>query len=170
MGARTPGIGTLYFFAGRAGAGKSTLARQLSADRRAVLICEDQWLARLFGGAASLQEYLERRGRIRQLLGEWVPQMLEAGHSVVFDFGGNTVNDRAWVRSVFARARAEHELHFIVAEESVCRERVWDRNRTKPAGIYWGEVSDELFDQVNRYFQAPGRDEGFRIVEHGVRG
>jgi predicted kinase len=158
--------GTLYFFTGRAGAGKSTLARQLSVDRHAILICEDQWLARLFGGVTGLQEYLERRGQIRRLLADWVPQMLQAGHSVVFDFGGNTIRDRQWVRSVFAKVGAEHELHYIVASESLCRRRLHDRNRAKPEGVYWGDVSDELFDEVNKYFQPPTSDEGFTIVEH----
>ena len=43
--------GVLCFFCGRAGAGKSTLAREMSTARRAILICEDQWLVRLFDGA-----------------------------------------------------------------------------------------------------------------------
>ena len=168
VGARPPEMGALYFFTGRAGAGKSTLARQFSVDRHAILICEDQWLARLFGGVASLAEYLERRGRIRQLLADWVPQLLGAGHSVVFDFGGNTIKDRAWVRSLFAKLGAEHELHYLVADEALCRRRIRERNRTKPQGIYWGDVSDELFDEVNRYFQPPTHDEGFTVVEHRV--
>jgi predicted kinase len=161
--------GTLYFYAGLAGAGKSTLARQLSIERHAILFCEDQWLARLFGGATSIQEYLARRAALRQLLTEWVPQLLTGGHSVVFDFGGNTIRDRAWVRSVFVQAGAEHELHHIVADESLCRRRVHERNRIKPEGVYWGDVSDELLDEVNRYFQPPTSNEGFTIVEHVPR-
>jgi predicted kinase len=92
--------------------------------------------------------------------------MLQAGHSVVFDFGGNTIRDRQWVRSVFAKVGAQHELHYIVASESLCRSRLHDRNRAKPEGIYWGDVSDELFDEVNKYFQPPTHEEGFTIVEH----
>jgi predicted kinase len=161
-------VATLYFLAGRAGAGKSTFARQLSLYRHAILICEDQWLARLFGGTTSLREYLERRGRIRQLLAEWAPQMLKGGHSLVFDFGGNTVADRAWVRSVLVEAGAVHELHYMVADESLCRRRIRERNHTKPEGIYWGDVSDALFDEVNRYFQPPTPSEGFSVVEHLV--
>jgi predicted kinase len=170
MSARVHQLGTLHFLAGRAGAGKSTFARRLSLERQAVLVCEDQWLARLFGGVANLQEFIERRGRIRELPAEWVPQLLQGGHSVVFDFGGNTVRDRAWVRSVFAKVGAEHELHYIVADEELCRRRVRERNRLKPDGVYWGEVSDELFDEVNRYFQPPTGEEGFRVVEHVAGG
>jgi predicted kinase len=158
--------GVLYFLCGRAGAGKTTLARKMSRERGAILICEDQWLVHLFDGAATLQEYIERRGRIRRLLVEHVPAMLAAGHSVVFDFGGNTIGDRAWVRSVFESAGARHELHYIVADESLCLSRIHERNRTRPAGIYWGDVSDELVAAVNVYFQPPTIEEGFTLVEH----
>ncbi len=166
MSERSVNPGVLYFCCGRAGAGKSTLARKLSADHNAILFCEDQWLARLFGGAASLEEYIERRGRIRNLLIEHVPAILQAGHSVVFDFGGNTVRDRAWVRMMFEKASARHELHYILADEQVCKQRIAERNLTKPEGIYWGDVSEELFDAVNKYFQPPTSEEGFVLVEH----
>src|SRR5689334_21534482 len=107
--------GVLHVLCGLVGAGKSTLARRLSSEKSAVLFCEDQWLATLFDGARTLEEYLERRGRIRILLAQHVPEILKLGHSVIFDFGGNTVRDRAWVRSVGEAAGAEGgELHYIV--------------------------------------------------------
>lgn len=166
MESSSRGSGLLYFLCGRAGAGKSTLARKISVDRHAILFCEDQWLARLFGGASSLAEYVERRGHIRRLLTEHVPAILKGGHSVVFDFGGNTVRDRSWVRSVFEAAAAAHELHYIAADEALCKKRIAERNRTRPEGIYWGDVSEELFDAVNVYFQPPAPEEGFLVVEH----
>lgn len=158
--------GVLHFMCGRAGAGKSTLARNISAATHAVLFCEDQWLVCLFDGAPTLEAYIERRGRMRRLLEQHVPPILAAGHSVVFDFGGNTIRDRSWIRSVFEAAGAAHELHYIIASEAVCRSRVAERNRTKPSGIYWGDVSESQLDAVNRYFQAPVAEEGFVIVEH----
>jgi predicted kinase len=42
-------MATLHFVAGKAGAGKTTLARTLARDSRAVLICEDEWMLRLEG-------------------------------------------------------------------------------------------------------------------------
>jgi predicted kinase len=157
--------GVFYFLCGRAGAGKSTLARRISAEKSAVLFCEDQWLANLFDGAPTLEAYLERRGRIRALLAQHVPEILKIGHSVVFDFGGNTVRDRAWIRSVCESAGAKAELHYIVADEALCKRRVAERNRTRPAGLYWGDVSEEMLDTVNRYFQPPAAEEGWIVVE-----
>jgi predicted kinase len=161
---KTPGM--LCFFCGRAGAGKSTLARQMATDRNAILICEDQWLVRLFVGAPTLELYLERRARIRNLLAEYVPPLLAAGHCVIFDFGGNTIRDRQWVRSVFESAGARHELHYLPADIALCKQRVAERNLAKPTGVYWGDVSEATLDAVNAYFQPPTAAEGFTIFEH----
>jgi predicted kinase len=160
--------GVLCFLCGRAGSGKSTLARQIANDRRAILICEDQWLVRLFDGAPTLEAYVERRGKIRNLLVEYVPPLLAAGHCVVFDFGGNTVRDRQWVRSVFESVGARHELHYLPADAALCKQRVAERNLSKPAGIYWGDVSEATLDTVNAYFQPPSAAEGFTIIEHAA--
>lgn len=159
-------IGVLHFMCGRAGSGKSTLARKIAADARAVLFCEDQWLVHLFDGAPTLEAYIERRGRVRKLLEQHVPPILAAGHSVVFDFGGNTTRDRSWVRSIFESSGARHQLHYIMASEALCKLRVAERNRTKPSGVYWGDVSEELLDTVNKYFQEPLAEEGFTVVEY----
>jgi predicted kinase len=40
-------MATLHFVAGRAGAGKTTLAREIAKLTPAILICEDEWLAGL---------------------------------------------------------------------------------------------------------------------------
>ncbi|HVW69984.1 MAG TPA: AAA family ATPase, partial [Steroidobacteraceae bacterium] len=80
--------GTLHFFAGRVASGKTTAARRMAAGDRIVMICEDEWLVRLFDGAAGLEEYLQRRERVRAILEIQVPQILSAGTSVVFDFAG----------------------------------------------------------------------------------
>ena len=38
-------LGKLFFFAGKMGAGKSTLSKIIAAKHNAVLISEDDWLA-----------------------------------------------------------------------------------------------------------------------------
>lgn len=40
--------GTLIFFCGKMGAGKSTLSRQLAEAENCILISEDAWLAALY--------------------------------------------------------------------------------------------------------------------------
>ena len=83
---------------------------------------------------------------------------------IVFDFAGNTPNDRAWVRSIFESADADHVLHYIVASDELCKARLRLRNETKPEGLYFCVVSEERFDEVTRYFAPPSDQEHFHVI------
>jgi hypothetical protein len=84
----------------------------------------------------------------------------------VFDFAGNTAKDRAWVRSIYEGAHAEHMLHCVVASDELCKTRLRIRNETKPEGLYYGTVTEALFDEVTRYFVSPADQENFEITRY----
>lgn len=157
---------TLHFICGKAGAGKTTLARDLRCTLPAVVFCEDQWISTLGFEVRSLEDYLQAATKCRSLIGPLAEELLRMGVSVVFDFAGNTLKGREWVRSVFESAEAEHVLHFLEASDSECLANIHRRNEEKPAGIYFGHVADELFFAVNPYFVRPTSEEGFRVVPH----
>ena len=77
-----------------------------------------------------------------------------------------TVNDRAWVRAIFESAGADHALHVIAASDALCKMRLRRRNETKPEGLYYGYVGEELFDEVTKYFVPPSDEEGFEIIRY----
>jgi predicted kinase len=89
-----PEMATLHFVSGKAGAGKTTLARQIARTTPAVLICEDEWMFRLADPIENLQQYLAAAMKIRSVIAPLCVDLLKLDTSVVFDFAGNTVNDR----------------------------------------------------------------------------
>ena len=91
-------MATLHFMCGKAGAGKTTLARELGRLLPAIVLCEDEWISTLGFQVRSLEEYVEASGRIRKLMGSLVPDLLHQGVSVVLDFAANTARRRAWGR------------------------------------------------------------------------
>jgi predicted kinase len=161
-----PGMATLHFVSGKAGAGKTTLARQIARTAPAVLICEDEWMSRLAEPIENLQQYLAVTTKIRSVIAPLSVDLLKLGTSVVFDFAGNTVKDRRWVRSIFESALADHRLHYVLAHDDTCKARVRQRNASKPEGVFFGVVTDEQVDEVNTFFAPPAAEEGFTIVVH----
>jgi predicted kinase len=161
-----PTMATLHVIGGKAGAGKTTMARALGRSLPAIVFCEDEWIATLGFVVRSLEDYLAASSRCRAVIATLVPDLLRAGVSVVLDFGGNTVRGRAWVRSLFEAADAAHALHWIDASDAACLDGIHRRNREQPAGIYWGDVSDELFHAVNPHIVPPTPQEGFHVIAH----
>jgi len=159
-------MATLHFICGKAASGKTTLARKLAATHRAAAFIEDEWLVRLGVEIRSLDDFVRHSRRLRAALRPHVTDLLKLGVSVVFDFAGNTPADRAWVRTIVQRAGADHVLHVIEASDALCKARLRQRNAAKPEGLYYGDVSEELFDAVTRHFVAPSDKEGFNIISY----
>src|SRR5262249_55700593 len=103
-------MATLHFICGKAGSGKTTLARELGRTLGAVVFCEDEWIASLGFEIRSLDDFAQASMKCRALIGPHAGDLLRLGVSVVFDFAGNTVKSREWVRGVFEAAGADHVL------------------------------------------------------------
>jgi len=159
-------MATLHFVSGKAGAGKTTLAREIAQTAPAILICEDEWMSKLAEPIENLQQYRAAAHKIRSVIAPLSIDLLKLGTSVVFDFAGNTADDRRWVRTIFESARADHQLHYIPAEDEACKARVRERNASQPAGLFFGHVTDQQVDDVNKHFTPPHPDEEFIVIVH----
>lgn len=161
-------MATLHFICGKAGAGKTTLARKLGHELPAVVICEDEWLSQLSDPITSLDDYVKASRRLRSALAPHVVELLRLGNHVVFDLGANNIpRGRAWVRSIFEAAGADHRLHYLPVDDATCLERVRQRNESQPAGVFFGIVADALVREVNTHFTPPAPEEGFQVVTYG---
>lgn len=119
--------GRLILLCGLAGAGKTTLAKQLE-ERGAVRMCPDEWLA-----ALGFDVY-DRDARIAVEALQWqLTQTLTLRGLTVVDECGVWQRQVRDVRRTWARAHGVPvELRFLDAPVDVLTARVAERNRTLP--------------------------------------
>jgi predicted kinase len=159
--ARAP---TLYLMCGKIAAGKSTLARRLAARPATLLITEDHWTSNLFADdLKTIDDYARYSARLRAAMGPHVVDILRQGLSVVLDFQANTVRVRSWMRSLITQSGANHELHLLDLPDTICKQRLRERNA---AGEHPFQVSDTEYDLFTSYFVPPGPEEDFNVVVH----
>src|SRR6478752_663239 len=152
---------TLHMICGKIAAGKSTLATSLTARPATILISEDVWLSCLYKDEQkTIEDYVRNSRRLREVMGDHIVTLLQAGLSVVLDFPANTPASRQWMRSLFERAGASHQLHFLDVPDDVCKTRLRARNA---AGTHAFNATDAEFDLFTSYFVPPSPDEGFDI-------
>ena len=139
------------------------MARRLVADHKAVLFCEDVWLSKLSDGISSFDDYLKWSRRCRSVMGPLITDILRAGSSVVLDFAGNRIDERAWALHLSEEAGSPHVLHFLDVDEEECLRRLLLRNQSKPNGLYFASTSEAEFRAICKYFQLPKHEEGLVI-------
>lgn len=155
--------GTLIFFCGKMGAGKSTLAAHIAHERGAVFISEDDWLAALFSGEIqNFNDYIKYASRLKSVIGPHVQQLLLAGLTVVMDFPGNTRKQRAWFRDLCLTQAIPHELVYLAADDEVCLTQLEQRRQEQPERAHFD--TEDVFRMVTAYFEPPADSEGFNVV------
>jgi predicted kinase len=158
---------TLYLLCGKIAAGKSTLAQQLAEHQSTLLITMDHWMSIMFPVEnKTIEDFARLSRRLRDAMGPHIIDILRQDISVVLDFPANTIAWRDWMRSLFVTAGVAHELHVLDVPDSVCKDRLRERNG---AGSHPYAVNDETYDLFTRHFVLPTADESFNIVVHGIR-
>ena len=155
-------VGTLILFSGKMGSGKSTLSKQVSQERNAVLISEDEWLAQLYPNQiTSFEDYLRYSSLLKPLVKSHVLDILKTGTSVIMDFPANTVKQRKWFKEVISEANAPNELIYLNVSNDICLKQIEKRRIEIPERAIYD--TESMFNEVTKYFQEPDESEGFNI-------
>jgi len=155
--------GTLTFFCGKMGAGKSTVAARLAAETHAVLFSEDEWLSALYPNLITkLEDYIKYSNLLKPQIKKTVQSILNSGTDVIMDFPANTVRQRDWFRSMFLEIEAPHTLVYIDVSDETCLNRIQKRRREKPDRA--ATDTPEMFRHVTKHFVAPSPEEGFNLL------
>ncbi|UFS63355.1 ATP-binding protein [Sulfurimonas sp. HSL-3221] len=155
--------GTLTFFCGKMGAGKSTKSKAVSAEKNAVLLSEDDWLSSHYPGQInSFDDYLKFSMMIKPFVKLHVLQIINTGTNVVMDFPANTVRQRAWFKQLCSEASCEHELIFLDVSNEQCLSQIAKRRTEQPERAQFD--NEAVFNHVTQFFEAPSEDEGLNIL------
>lgn len=152
----------LHILCGKMASGKTTLSKKLRDEHGAILISEDVWLSKLYGNEIeNFEDYIRYTRRLRDTLSEHIQDLLKKDLDVVLDFSANTVRQRVWFKELFETAVVEHTLHYIVASDELCKRQLKKRSNHLPKGAKF--TTDEEFDMITKYFEAPSVEEGFSV-------
>lgn len=148
---------TLHLMVGLPCSGKTTLAKQLETDRRALRLSPDEWIAHLLGVEAPEEQLDAARDPFEQVLWEVAARSLALGIDVILDFGFWGRGEREDYRRRAAALGADSELHFCDVTTDVLLERLEERNECLPPGCF--RVDPARVQEWLTWFQPPTEDE-----------
>jgi predicted kinase len=139
----------LVIVCGLPGSGKTTRAKRVMQQLRAIRLCPDEWMEALEIG---LWES-EIRERIEKLQWRLAQEMLALDHNVVIEWGTWARSERDALRAGARALGAAVELHFIDAPLELLLERIHRRNRESPP------ITFEDIRKWNEDFERPSAEE-----------
>jgi len=139
----------LIIVCGLPGAGKTTLAKELERNLRAVRLCPDEWMDEL-----TIDVWDEaKRTRIEALQWKLGRQLLELGQAIVIEWGTWGRSERDALRIGARALGAAVELHYVSAPIEVLFERIQRRGVENPP------ISREQIQQWANAFDVPTAEE-----------
>jgi len=156
--------GTLTFFCGKMGAGKTTKSKTVSIEKNAVLLSEDNWLEAHYPNQInSFDDFIKFSTRIKPFVKSHVQHILSTGTNVVMDFPANTKKQREWFKQLYDEIKCDQELIFLDLSDRECLARIAKRREEQPERARFD--NEDVFNHVTQYFEAPSASEGFNVVK-----
>ena len=159
---KCPLMATLILICGMAGAGKSTLAKQMEASRHALRLCPDEWIKAVIGVETDRAEVDRLRAPVESLQWDLARKLLKHGMTVILENGFWSKEERIALRTRAMELEAGVELHYLNIPSEELRKRLQKRNawESNPSFI----VTEKDLETWMSWFTPPDAEEisGYR--------
>lgn len=140
---------TLFLIVGLPGAGKTTRARELEKNHRALRFSPDEWMIPLIGES----DADGKRDLLEGLLINAGLCALSVGTNVVLDFGLWGRDERSALRSLGASVGAVVEVVYLPVDQATQRQRVQERFLVRPGHTF--PITDSDLAEWRAQFEEP---------------
>ena len=156
-------VATAHLLFGYLGSGKTTFAKRLEVEHKAVRFTPDEWMARLFGDDPPEDSFPEKAEAVLELLEPLWTRCLLLGLDVVLDYGFWRRKERDEVRAVVERLGASACLYRLQCPDEEARRRIAARNRAGDRSLY---IAPATYDALRRRFEPLDVDEAWLEAEN----
>jgi len=156
--------GRVHLLYGLAGSGKTTLARALCADGKAVRFTLDEWMIRLYPELPyDAAEYGPRTEIVKDLIWSVAEQVLRSGADVVLDWNSWSRARRAWAIQRAAAIGGQVILHHISASVEQATAQAEQRGRDSRS-VYAHRIDREGIEHLASIMEPPSEAEGLTVI------
>jgi predicted kinase len=140
---------------GKVGAGKTTYARGLAEDRRALLLSLDEWMLHLYDEHMPREVFDARIDLCMELMLRLTERLVPLGNDVVLDCGFWRRRRRDEVRARIQASGGQPILHYL----DVPAEERWRRLVARGAEQAAYKIDADMFELFEGWFEPPTEDE-----------
>lgn len=121
-------MATLYLICGMAGAGKTTLSKELELTCHAIRLCPDEWIKSLIKNENDKNELDRLRNPVEKFQWSIGQKLLQLGTNVILENGFWSKDERMSYTTTAKKVGANVELHYLDVSEAELWRRIEKRN------------------------------------------
>lgn len=152
----------VYMIHGFIGSGKTTFAKKLEMETKAVRFTHDEWMTELYGTNPPADMFGVYHERVSKLIWGLTERLIQNGQSVILDFGFWSRKGRDEARQRTTQMGAIHQLYALSCPDSVMLGRTLARTASMPKGAL--EITEETFNTLRERFEPLGEDEVKEVI------
>ncbi len=164
-------MSTLYLICGLPGAGKTTLAKKIEIDSKALRLCPDEWISIVIKDKKDKRELDRLREPVERLMWDLAKKLLVSGVNVILENGFWSREER--LDYLNGAKEVDVDVKVILHYLDVSIEDLWHRIRKRnielPENCF--HITREELNQWMSWFTPPNQDE-FKLYDgyevHGV--
>ena len=155
-----------YLIHGYLGVGKTTFAKELEKNNRAIRFTHDEWMAQLYGSDPNEQLFPEYFQKVSKLIDSVWPRCLELGVNVVLDLNFWSKEQREVTRKIITNLKCEYRLFNIQCYDNMAWTRIEMRNNDRSfKGLH---ISRNTYDILKKKFEPLSAEEAHENIDNSV--
>jgi predicted kinase len=162
-GDRPAARGVVHLLCGLPGCGKTTYARRLASDGKAVVLGHDERMLARHGSNPPAADFARLAAEISEEVWREAAAHLAAGRDVILDWGFWTRAQRVEARARAVALGAACRLHWVQCPDDVARARTLRRSEERAGQVL--AINAEAWDLFQRRFEPPEPSEGADRVD-----
>jgi predicted kinase len=143
---------TLYVLCGFIGVGKTTFAKKLEQETKAIRFTPDEWMVDLYGTNPPKTKFTAYAKNVKKVMWKVIDRALLAGNDVILDWGFWKRAERDGVRKHAQELGAKVIIYNLQCSEEVMRKRVLERTALMPEGALF--INDNALRILKKKWQA----------------
>ena len=153
-----------HLICGFIGSGKSTFARKLEKETRALRFTKDEWMVKVFGNNPSKDTFHEYDSKMTKLATDMALKCLTSGGSVIIDDGFWYRRQRDEMRQILKDMGVETKFYYLDTPADVMKERTLKRSKNPPKDSFY--ITEQEFNDYIKLFEPPEDDEDVIVINH----
>jgi predicted kinase len=127
---------TVHLFCGLPTSGKTTFAKELAQNHKAIRFSLDEWMIDLTDATIFDAEYGEMAEKLQELFWQTAVPLLQQGTDVILDWSlWNRERRQKWIGRI-TELGADYTLYYLNIPPVVLRQRLEKRNAELPPGVH----------------------------------